>query len=435
MNEGSARAAGGFRLLWSNRLRAVLAAVQMALAMVLLIGAGLLMRSFVALITVDRGYDPSNVITARLHDADNLLRPDFHTLVRMDEVANANRRLYVRLLGATDRLSSLPGVSAAGLASRLPLAIRGWTSTPVSVADRPLPATPADYPQASLLWASPGYFEVMRMRLRAGRFFTRVDEATSRRVLVVNETFEREAFGGEPAVGKRLYLGVGAARSAEQWEVVGVVADTEYEGLGLADALADVFVPVHRAGTVPDNFTFGPPVIAVRTTGDPLPVVPYLREVVAVVYPRVSIDDVMTMDARLSVAVAQPRFYAVLSGLFAGFALLLAVSGVYGLVSYTVAQRQGEIGIRVALGAQRGDIVALVVRQGALLIAAGTLGGWLAALASSRILESWMFGVTTDDRLTFVTAPVVLVAVALVACWLPARRATRVDPVETLRFE
>ena len=156
---------------------------------------------------------------------------------------------------------------------------------------------------------------------------------------------------------------------------------------------------------------------------------------VADVYPRASIDDVMTMDARLSVAVAQPRFYAVLSGLFAAFALLLAASGVYGLVSYTVAQRQGEIGIRVALGAQRGDIVALVLRQGALLIAAGTVGGWLAALASSRVLESWMFGVTTDDRLTFVTAPVVLVAVALVACWMPARRATRVDPVETLRFE
>ena len=257
LNEGSARAAGGFRLLWSNRLRAVLAAAQMALAVVLLIAAGLLVRSFVALITLDRGYDPANVITARLHDPDNLLTPDSLTLVRMDEVANANRRLYVRLLGATDRLSSLPGVSAAGLASRLPLASRGWTSTPVSVADRPLPATPADYPQASLLWASPGYFEVMRMRLRAGRFFTRVDEAASRRVLVVNETFEREAFGGEPAVGKRLYLGVGAARSAEQWEVVGVVADTEYEGLALADALADVFVPVNRAGTAPDKFSLG----------------------------------------------------------------------------------------------------------------------------------------------------------------------------------
>ena len=435
LNEGSARAAGGFRLLWSNRLRAVLAAVQMALAMVLLIGAGLLVRSFVALITVDRGYDPANVITARLHDPDNLLGPDSLTFARMDELANANRRLYVRLLGATDRSSSLPGVSAAGLTSRLPLASRGWSSTPVSVADRPMPATPADSPQASLIWANPGYFEVMRMRLRAGRFFTRVDEVTNRRVLVVNETFERRAFGGEPAVGKRLYFGVGAGRSGELWEIVGVVMDTNYEGLALADAIADVFVPVHRAGTAPENFTLSPPVITVRTSGDPLSLVPYLREAVAHVYPRASIDDVMTMNARLSVAVAQPRFYAILSGLLAWFALFLAVSGVYGLVSYTVAQRRGEIGIRRALGAERADIVALVVRQGALLIAVGTAGGWLTALATGRVLESWLFGVTSADHLSFVAAPLVLVAVAVVACWLPARRATRLDPVETLRFE
>ena len=435
LNEGSARAAGGFRLLWSNRLRAVLAAAQIALATVLLISAGLLVRSFVALITADRGYDPSNVVTVRLHDPDNLLRPDSLTLGRMDEIANANRRLYSRLLGATDRLSSLPGVSAAGLTSRLPLAGRGWSSIPVSVAGRPVPDNPADYPQASLLRTSPGYFEVMRMRLRAGRFFIRVDEATNRRVLVVNETFERQAFGGESAVGKRLYFGVGAARSGGQWEIVGVVADTNYDGLALADTLADVFVPIHGAGISPESLTFGPPVIVARTTGDPLSIVPFLREAVADVYPRASIDDVMTMNARLSVAVTQPRFYAILSGLVAGFALLLAVSGVYGLVSYTVAQRRGEIGIRTALGAERSDVVTLVVRQGALLIAVGTVGGWLTALATGRVLESWLFGVTSADRLTLIAALLVLVAVAVVACWLPARRATQVDPAETLRFE
>jgi len=141
------------------------------------------------------------------------------------------------------------------------------------------------------------------------------------------------------------------------------------------------------------------------------------------------------MNARLSVAVTQPRFYAILSGLVAGFALLLAVSGVYGLVSYTVAQRRGEIGIRTALGAERSDVVTLVVRQGALLIAVGTVGGWLTALATGRVLESWLFGVTSADRLTLIAALLVLVAVAVVACWLPARRATQVDPAETLRFE
>ena len=143
----------------------------------------------------------------------------------------------------------------------------------------------------------------------------------------------------------------------------------------------------------------------------------------------------MTMDARLSAAIAQPRFYAGFVGFFAALALVLAAFGIYGLLSYTVAQRRREIGVRMALGAQRGDIVGLVVRQGAALIATGAVAGLLAAAASSRVLESFLYGVTTDDRLTFVLAPLVLVAVAVFACWLPARRATRIDPMDALRVE
>ena len=175
--------------------------------------------------------------------------------------------------------------------------------------------------------------------------------------------------------------------------------------------------------------------MAVRTTAGSLAVVPFLREAVTATDPQARLDSVMTMEARLSSAVAEPRFYAVFVGSFAGFALLLAVLGIFGLLSYTVAQRRGEIGIRMALGARRGDILALVVRQAAVLVAVGAATGMAGAAASSRVLESLLHGVSSDDLLTFVAAPLVLVAVALVACWLPARRATRVDPIEALRVE
>ena len=177
------------------------------------------------------------------------------------------------------------------------------------------------------------------------------------------------------------------------------------------------------------------PFVAVRTIGDPLAVIPFLREAVTEAHPRAWIDDVMTMDARLSAAVEQPRFYAAFVGFFAALALFLAAFGLYGLLSYTVAQRRREIGVRMALGAQRGDILTLVVGQGAALIAAGAVAGLLAAAALSRILESFLYGVATADRLTFVAAPLLLVAVALVACWLPARRATRIHPMDALRIE
>ena len=178
-----------------------------------------------------------------------------------------------------------------------------------------------------------------------------------------------------------------------------------------------------------------PPLISVRTTGNPLGVVPFLREAVADVHPHAALDDVTTMKARLSSSVAQPRFQTVFVASFGAVALLLAMLGVYGLLSYSVAQRRGEIGIRMALGAQTGHVLALVVRQGALLVAAGIGLGLVAAAASSRVLESFLFGVATGDRLTFIAAALVLIAVALVACWLPARRATRIDPLETLRSE
>ena len=430
LNEGSAQSTGGFRLLRSNRARAGLAVAQVALALVLLVGAGLLLRSFVRLITIDRGYDPADVITARIRNPDLAIRPDT-TSQAINERRAAARRFQEGLLQEAARLEALGEVEAMGLSSRLPLAPGGAGITVFRVAGAPLPTDPLDLPRASMNVVSPGYFDAMRLRLRRGRALSRLDLAGSPPVLVVNETLARELFGGDAAVGRQV-LPAGISRN-EPWEVVGVVADVRYDGLAAAEAVGEAFLSVHQLERAPAFL--GSPTVVVRTTGDPLAVIPFLQETVAAANPAATLEDVMTMDARLSAAVAQPRFYAVFVGFFAALAVILAAFGIYTLLSYTVSQRRREIGVRLALGAQRCDVLGLVVRQGAGLVVAGILLGLLASAGSARLLESSLFAVATDDRLTFVAAPLVLAAVALVACWLPGRRAAGMDPMEALRVE
>ena len=432
LNDGSAQAAGGFRLLRSNRTRAALAAAQVALAVVLLVGAGLLLSSFVGLVTVDRGYDPTGVITARTGNPDAPQGARAPVPGGGDDEADA--RFQAAILEAMTRLERLADVAAVGVSSGLPLASGGTTtSTRVRVAGRPESADRGERLMARIAWASAGYFDAMRLRLLEGRLFTRADRAGGPGVVVVNETLARALSGDGQAVGQRVQFGFGRRGDDEPWwEVIGVVADIRYAGLTVTGPQAEAFVPADQARAArpvgADAF------LSVRT-GDSTALIPFLRETAVEAHPRAEIEDVMTMDGRLSLAVAQPRFYAVLVGVFAALALLLAASGIYGLLSYTVAQRRGEIGIRMALGARRGDILGLVIRQGTMLVAAGVVVGLAGAAASSRVLASFLYGVTTDDRLTFVAAPLVLAAVAVVACWLPARRATRVDPMEVLRFE
>ena len=300
LNEGSAQAAGGFRLLRSNRARAALATAQVALALVLAVGAGLLLRSFVGLVTVDRGYDPANVITARTRNPD--LRPATGALTRdeMDEYRAATQRFKESLLEELTRMERLPDVAAVGLASNVPLLPVGWMETMFRVAGEPLPSNPADRKGSALQVASPGYFDVMRLRLRRGRTFTRLDGADSPPVLVVNETFVREVLDGEPAVGQRLLSG----RDDDPWEVIGVVADIRYDGLEARESEAEAFISQYQAGTA-GLFSFSLPTVAVRTTGDPLAVIPFLEQAVAAAHPGASIDNVMTMDARLSAAIEQ----------------------------------------------------------------------------------------------------------------------------------
>ena len=434
--EGSARSTGGFRLLRANRTRAVLAAAQVALALVLLVGAVLLLRSFVTLVTVDRGYDPTNVVTAGARypviRPDRLAgREDFNTqVVRADA---QRRRFYVELDEAVGGLARLPDVAAVGVTSRLPLAGSGSVQQRLHVLGRPVPGEPAESPETLLHVASPGYFDVLRLRLVRGRLFARRDGAGAPRVLVVNATFASEVLGGASAVGQRVRF-VGNGADNEPWEVIGVVADVTYWGLAVAGSEAEAFAPLRQVDAAP-AFALNFPFVAVRTKGDPLAAVPFLREAVAGTRPGAAAEAVTTMDALLASRVAEPRFYAVLVGCFAALAFFLAAFGVYGLLSYTVAQRRGEIAVRMALGARRGDVLALVVGQGAALVAAGTVIGLAAAAAASRVLESFLYGIATGDLVTFVAAPIALVAAALFACYVPARRATRIAPMEVLRFE
>ena len=270
---------------------------------------------------------------------------------------------------------------------------------------------------------SPALFPLLRATPHLGRLFTGEEarEGADGVVLLSHRAWTNR-FASDPDV-------VGTV-------IVGVVADVRYGGLTITESSAEAYVPLpqqERVMALGGLFTGS--MVSVRTAGDPLAVIPFLREAATAASPRASIGEVMTMGARLSAAVEQPRFYAVFVGFFAVLALFLAAFGIYALLSYTVSRRRREIGVRMALGAQRGDVVALVVRQGAGLVAAGIVLGALASAGSARLLDSFLFGVAADDRLTFVAAPLVLAVVAVVACWLPGRRAARIHPMDALRVE
>ena len=431
LNEGNSHP-GGFRLLRSNRAGAALVVAQVALAVVLLTGAGLLLRGFVRLVTVDRGYDPAHVIAAGVRNPELAFRPDM-TPESMAELQAASRRFQEALLEGVTRLAALSGVEAVGVSSRLPLASSGGSPAAFRVAGAPAAADPRDLPRAVVNFVSPGYFDVMRLRLSSGRAFSRLDGAGSPPVLIVNETLARDLFRGEPAVGRGL---LPAGAGSEPWEVVGVVADVRYGGLTAAEPEAEAYMPLRQIERAPilGGMVFIS-VVSLRTAGDPTAAVPFLREAVAAANPNARIDDVATMDARLSAAVAQPRFYAALAGVFGALALFLAAFGVHALLSYTVSRRRREIGLRMALGARRRDAAALVVRQGCGLATAGVVLGLLASAASVRLLDSFLFGVAAADPLVFLAVPLVLVSVTLAACWLPAYRAVRVAPMDALRTE
>ena len=429
LKEGSAQSVSGGGLLRTHGVRTAMSVMQIAVAAMLLIGAGLFLRSFVQLLTFDRGFDPTNVVTAEVTNPMGVAPHEVAS--RLPQVMASHQQLQERLFDEVmTRLQPLPAVAAVGLSRHVPFGRNRPSSTQLRPAGTPVTSDPNEMVRTELQVVSPGYLKALRFRLHAGRTFMPRDGRDSPRVLVANETLARELFGNRPAVGQRVIVGFG-----EPWEIVGIVGDIVYGGLDLTgETQAEAYFPVAQA--TQRFFGFSSAVrVSVRTTTDPLSVVPFLREAITAANPQATIGAMATMEQRLLNAVAWPRLYAFFVGSLSGLALILAAIGVYGLLNYTVAQREREIGIRMALGAQSSQILALVVGQGLALVGAGALIGMGAVAASRPLLAGFLYGTAVTDRLTFLLALLVFVVVALVACWLPARRAARVNPVKMLRLE
>jgi putative ABC transport system permease protein len=389
-----------------RRARGLLVVAEIAVTLVLLVGAGLLLRSFIRLQQTELGFEPRNLLTLTVNAPTQLYGQ------------NAQRAAYFGQM--RERLASLPGARDAAVTSSLPL---DWVlNFSYSVEGRP--ARPGDEPQADYLSVSPNYFDVMRIRLLRGRGFTERDAEGAPAVALINETMARRVFPGEDPLGKRLTIDYMERRVG--LEIVGVVADTkQMVGEATNIQIYDCYLQRPWLSSA----------FVVRTDGDPSALSASAQKAVREVDASRAAAAVKTMEQLLSESVAQPRFYAQLLAAFACVALLLAAVGVYGVMSYTVTQRTHEIGIRIALGARGGDVVRMVVRQGMTLALCGVAAGLAAAFALTRVMSSLLYDVSATDALTFALVSLILTTAALLACLVPARRATKVDPMEALRYE
>jgi len=403
------------------RTRQVLVVAEVALALTLLVGAGLLLRSFANLRAIDPGFRADHVLTVDL----NLPRSRYETPARQVQ-------FYSALI---ERTSALPGVRSVGAVEQLPLSGPQQMTDFRIIGAPPLP--PGDEPDVAYASVTPGYFSSMALVLRRGRVLNASDDAAAPRVAVINEAMRKRFWPNENPVGKRVALSIeslrfdrpnapprldfeGAAR-----EIVGVVADVR------ASAIADPALPamyVPFAQRPVSNLT-----LAVRTGGNPVWLINPIRAAVRALDPDQPVSSVAAMSDIVAASVQQPRDRTTLIGVFALIALLLAAIGVYGVMAYGVNERTREIGVRVALGADPGDVVRLVIRGALGMTLLGVVLGLAGGFMTSRLLGSLLFGVETTDLPTFLVAAVVILAVAALASWLPARRAARVDPVVALR--
>jgi putative ABC transport system permease protein len=381
----------------AQRLRALLMVSEVALALVLLTGAGLLIRSFVRLASVDPGFDPQHLLTERV-------------LLPLEKYPNP-AQWATFFQSVLERVGGLPSVESAAAAEPPPLT-NAYFQAGVEVEGRP------GWQYSDECIISPSYFHTLRIPLISGRDFTPYDAGSASRATIVNEVFARRFFGQEDPVGHRIRIG-------ETWHsIVGVVRSTRHLPL-TTEPSAEVFT----CGT------FWSMTLVVRAASDPASLAAAVRSKVQAVDPNQPVYDVATMEERFSQAVAPQRFNALVMAIFAVMAVILAGVGVYGVMAYSVTRRTHEIGVRMALGAQRQDVLKLVLRQGALLVAFGIGLGVAGALALTRSLSSLLYGVKPTDPLTFVGVALVLISVALMASYIPARRATKVDPMVALRHE
>jgi putative ABC transport system permease protein len=394
----------------SHRLRRGLIIVEVALALVLLAGAGLMVRTLQRLTSVDTGFAPDHLLTERFILSGPTWREPAKRAAFLDQVLA--------------RVRSVPSVTSAALADSLPIDGSQWNSFFI-VRDKPVPPR-ALLPSAAFTPVSDGFFETFGMRLLSGRFFDTSDTASAPKRIVVSESLARRLWPGENPIGKLLKQGW--PEGDEPWrEVVGVVGDVKFEGVAEATPL-QVYIPMDQAPS-------DAPAVVVRTAGPAAAARSGVEAAIHALDPDLALYGAQTMNELLWTSVARQRMAMIVLLVFAGVAVTLAAVGLYGVVSHGVTERTHEIGVRMALGAARRDVLGLVVRQGLATAAVGTAIGLAAAAALSRSIQGLLFGVTATDPLTFGSVAAVLLLVTAVACYLPARRAARVDPTEALRSE
>jgi putative ABC transport system permease protein len=399
LKEGARNAGEGSQ---RNRTRNLLVVLESALAVVLLIGAGLLIRSLLQLQNVSPGFDPRNVLTMR---------------VDLPGAKYGTSEKTAGFFGELERrVGGLPGVEEVGFISELPLSGQP-NDMPYTVAGRSSDQVFDD----DFRRVNTQYFSAMRMPLLRGRNFTEQEVQQSARVTIISDLLAQQVFPDGDPLGQRLIMAMGG----QPFEIIGVVGDIRHRGLESAPAPA-MYFPTY------ENHWMN---LVIRTKGDAAGLAAAVRKEVQGIDPDQPVANVRTMQEWVERAVAAPRYRTVLLALFALVALVLAASGIYGVMSYTVTQRTHEIGVRMALGARRLDVLQLVVRQGMTMVVVGVAVGLAGALALTRLMSSLLFGVTARDPLTFVAVAASLTLVAFVACYLPARRATRVDPLVALRYE
>ena len=390
-----------------NRTRSAFVIIEIALALVLLVGAGLLMRSFKHLLDVDPGFDPSHTVTMRLSLPGARYGGD-----------GQRAQFFTRFFQQVD---ALPGVRSSGSISWLPLTGLG-AATSFEIVGQPKPPQ-GTAPVADVRVISHDYLKAMGVPLLRGRLFNEQDAADAKGRVVINENMARRFWPGEDAIGKHIRINWDTLED----EVIGVVGDVKHAGLD-GEVRSMTYWPFSRN-------PYGTMTIAVRTAGEASGVVNAITGIVRQMDPDLVVANVRTMEEVVSDSVAERRLTMMLLAVFAGAALLLAAVGIYGVIAYSVTQRTQEIGIRMALGAQRGDVLRMIVGQAMALTAAGIVSGAFGAILLTRVMTGLLFNVKPGDPLTFFAVAVVLALVAASASYIPGRRATRVDPVIALRAE